>query len=47
MAIAEIADAIDAMHTRRTRFAQVDVFHAITELRVCFNLRRRERGAED
>jgi hypothetical protein len=36
MAIAPIADAIDAMHARRTRFAQVDRLHAITGLLACF-----------
>jgi hypothetical protein len=46
MATAAIADAIEAMHARRTRFAQVDAFHAITELRVCFCSRRENEGAE-
>jgi hypothetical protein len=46
MAIAANAEAIEATHSRRTRFARADLLNAIAELRICFLMRRENERAE-
>jgi hypothetical protein len=47
MATAANAEAIEAMHTRRTRSAQVILLNAIAQLRVCFSLSDGENGVAE